>query len=326
MNTRRACETLLSAMQDRKPGRSRLSDPSESKSVRDYDFRRPQHLSGEQMRDIQRIHGSAVERMQKSLGRYFGVNLEVSFDGVEELTYGLLLEGLPEHTYAVVLDLSPMEERGLLLLDTQLCLAFVDRVLGGTGGAAPNARSLTAIDQAVAESAVDIVLHCLRDAWRDLCNVKLAIVERRNDLQQGHVMAVGEAMLVVSLTVSGELGEGQIRFCLPIASLKTAVESALQRAMGLRSSLERTQQLRAALRNRLDEATLPITAAVGSAEISVQDLLKLSDGDILRLDQETEDPIIILVGGRPAFLGKMGLRGRRKAVQVVERIDIAEGE
>lgn len=53
----------------------------------------------------------------------------------------------------------------------------------------------------------------------------------------------------------------------------------------------------------------------------LRNLMKLGAGDIVRLDQPAEGPVLLSIGGKPAFLARMGLRGRVKAVQIVERVE-----
>ena len=290
------------------------------RTVREYDFRRPQHLSAEQMRSMQHIHAAVAETLQNRLSRYFGVSIEVALESVEEMAYGLLLDGLAEHIYTNMLDLSPLEDKGLLILDTQLCLAFVDHILGGQCKTPPSARPLTAIDQVAVENAIEIILRCIRTGWKDYCDVKLTVVERRNDPHQVHYWAKSEPMLVASIVITGELGEGRLRLCMPVARLKASVDGLAQRTAALGANRERAKAIRLALLHSLERAALPVTASIGAVEIPIRNLMKLHVADVVRLDGPAESPITLEIGGRAAFRVKMGLKGRHKAVQIVERI------
>jgi len=312
-------EATSSPEEGAEPATGAPSEQKDEKIVRKYDFRRPQHLSADQMKEIQRVHVSAAAELAIGLARYFNAELEIRLEKAEELNYLLLIESLPEYTYANVLDVSPLKDKGLLLLDSPLCLALVDRVLGGAGTAAPEARALTAVDEAAVESPIQIILRSLQSAWSDFCAITMTIAERRNDVHHVQLHGPGEVMLVATLAASGDLGEGRIRICLPIASLKSAMDSAAQRAFAQQVSAEKAPVLRAALARSLGEVTLPLTAAIGKGDASIRNLINLHPGDILRIDRQAAEPIVLQVDGRPTFLARMGLQGRKKAVQIVER-------
>jgi len=300
--------------------------PAQTPAVRPYDFRRPQHLSADQMRCIQRIHISAAELIQNRLARELGLTLDVHLKAVEELAFALVIEAMPEHTHVNVLDLTPLEEKGLLMADARLCLGLVDRTLGGRGQSPDTPRTLTAIDRAALERPMETVLQCLRQAWQEVCPLKLAVAGRRSDRQQAHVLPLGEPVLSATLEMQGELTSGTIRLCLPMAGLKGALDGASQRAGAARASSQPPASIHGALRAALERVPLTLTALVGTVELPVRSLLALRPGDIVRLDQPADKPVQIRVGGRPALLGRMGLSGRRKAVQILKRVDPIEEE
>lgn len=291
--------------------------------VRVYDFRRPKHLSGEQVKNLHRAHAAAAEAIQSRLGRFLGVNLDVRLEGTEEIAYGLFADALQEHTYVNVLDLAPLHERGLLLLDSTLCLAFVDRVLGGQCKTAPKSRTLTAIDQAGAESSIESILRCLREAWKDVFPIKLAVLDRRTSPDQVQLIPRGDPVLAVTFLAKGECGEGRFRLCLPVNGLKAATGGA-QKTSAVKPTAEKASAMRANMLQSLEKATLPVMATVGTADVPLGAMMKMKVGDILRLDQAAEAPVLLKVGRRPAFWGKMGLRGRRKAIQLVDRVNQTE--
>jgi flagellar motor switch protein FliM len=290
------------------------------KAVRAYDFRRPKYLSAEQMKNLNRIHSGVADLIRERLTRFMGADVDVRMEGGEELAFGLLAESIPEHTYTVLLDLAPLQDRGLLLLDSRLCLAFVDRILGGRSKTPPAPGPLTPIDQAAVEGVIEMILRCFREGWKDFCPVKMAAVDRRPAFDQVPFVTAGEPVLTAALLLKGDLGEGRIQLCVPVSSLKAMVGGDSAR-LAVRPGPEKAASIRAALNLTLEQATLPITITVGTADVPLRNLVRLGVGDIVRLDQPADGPVLLSIGGRPAFLARMGLRGRAKAVQIVERLE-----
>ena len=194
-------------------------------SVRTYDFRRPQHLSAEQMKEMRRLHVGAATRLSNELSRKFSVDLKFDLEKIEEVTYALLVDGLPNHTSANILDISPIERQGLLLVDAALCLAFVERVLGGDGSILPEARALTTIDEVAAEGPTHEILRILQGVWGELCPLSMTVADRRNNIRRLTLHGPAEAMLVVTFASSGALGNAHARICFPIAPERSAFET-----------------------------------------------------------------------------------------------------
>jgi flagellar motor switch protein FliM len=306
--------------QEKTEAQAPAKDSTMKKTVRAYDFRRPKYLSAEQMKNLGRIHSDVADLIRERLTRFLGADVDVRMEGGEELSFGLMAEGIPEHTYTVLLDLAPLQDRGLLLLDSQLCLSFVDRILGGRSKTAPAPRSLTSIDQAAAESVIEMILRCFREGWKDFCPTKMAVVDRRPEFDQVQFVTTGEPVLAVALLLKGDLGEGRIRLCVPVGGLKAMVGGDSGRS-AVRPGPEKAAAIRAALNFTLEKASLPITVTVGAADVPLRNLMTLGVGDIVRLNQAAEGPVLLSIGGRPAFQARMGLRGRAKAVQIVERLE-----
>jgi len=293
---------------------------AQGKSVRPYDFRRPQHLSGDQMRSLQRLHKSAADYLQETLSRAYGTSVQIQLESVEELAFGLMREAVAQFTYSTVLDLQPLNIRGVLYVESQICLAFVDRVLGGFSASPPEPRALTAIDEVAIESVISLTLTCLEKQWQDFCEIKFKAVESRTDPELVQPWTASDAVLAVTFAVAGSMGEGKIRLCLPVARLKAAVDGVAIRSAALQASPERAAAIKHALMHSVERASLSIVASFDDVEVPIRNLSNLREGDVIRLDHPVDDPIMMNVGSRPTFLAKMGLRGRRKAVQLVTRV------
>lgn len=300
----------------RKPDKS----PEGEQSVRGYDFRRPRHLSAEQIRAIHGVHTGVAERIQASLERTLNVRIQAKLEKIEEVNRELLAESIPEYAYANVLSLSPIEDKGMILIESQICLAFVDRVLGGNGTYPAKARALTPIDEVAVEGVIGLLLRCVEEAWSGFCPIKPAVVERKTNARQASPMPTSEAALNSTFVISGDLGEGTVRLCLPVAGLKAALDGVSQRMLGMTVEPGRIAELRAAVVHSLGKASLPVKAMIGRGEAPIHSFVRLREGDVLRLDHPESAPVTVSVAGHSMFHAKLGLHGKKKAVQILERI------
>ena len=68
----------------------------------------------------------------------------------------------------------------------------------------------------------------------------------------------------------------------------------------------------------LTEVPIAVTVRLGSAKLTLGELLALGPGAVLGLEQEVEAPAEILVGSRVIALGQMVMVGKELGVRVLE--------
>ena len=86
------------------------------------------------------------------------------------------------------------------------------------------------------------------------------------------------------------------------------------------SKKEREPNELQALEQRVRTAELPLIAQLGTADISIQDFLNLTAGDVIELEQPIDNPIVISVGGLPKFLGQAGKVNKKIGIQILENL------
>jgi flagellar motor switch protein FliM len=59
---------------------------------------------------------------------------------------------------------------------------------------------------------------------------------------------------------------------------------------------------------------------LGNARVTLGDVMDLKEGDVLRLDTSVKQDAVVMVGDRPKFLGRPGLMGKRRAIQLTDPI------
>ena len=70
------------------------------------------------------------------------------------------------------------------------------------------------------------------------------------------------------------------------------------------------------LENRLRKTELGVSIVLGNTEITVKDFLNLKTGDIIVLDNDSENPLFAKVEGIPLFEGYAGQYKNRKVYKV----------
>ena len=71
----------------------------------------------------------------------------------------------------------------------------------------------------------------------------------------------------------------------------------------------------------LNPVEVPVSAKLGETNLSVDDFLRLSIGDIIKLDNLSSKPIKVMVQDREYYYAKPGTIGKKMGVTVLDIID-----
>jgi len=74
------------------------------------------------------------------------------------------------------------------------------------------------------------------------------------------------------------------------------------------------------LYDRLRRVSIPIIAYVGAKKITLQDLLELSEGDVMQLNKRTGDDFVVRIGDEYRYTAKPGIRQNHHAIQITKII------
>ena len=133
------------------------SGPSGAASVLDrsiklYDFRRPDRFSKEHIRAIQNIHETYARVTASSLSSYLRSPTTVSLSSIEQVVYDEYVHQLANPTLVNLVELQPLAGRIVVEMNMNIGLAMLDRITGGAGQVNVRRNELTDIEMALLRS------------------------------------------------------------------------------------------------------------------------------------------------------------------------------
>lgn len=309
-------ESLLSTVEETGAGKRKRE-----KRVLEYDFVRPNKLSGEQLRALQRMHEGIAQSLTMALSTYLRINLEVNIVSLGELTFEVFRNSLPNPTVINVLSLTPLPERALATMDMKLAFSLIDRMMGGPGKPLDKIRALTTIEQSLLDNVIRRFLDRIADGWTELVSFKAVVESREMDPQFVQVIPSSEMVLVSTFSISapGELEPGEMCLCIPFISIDTVMQRLGNRFRFAAMKREPSDGQRRHLARVINHSTLPVRTDLGTATVTLDELMRMKAGDIIVLDQRTSEQATGHVAGKLRFLGHPGRSGKKLAVRV-ERV------
>ena len=320
-------DQLLTAISSGDVETDDLSQPTESRKIKIYDFKRPDKFSKEQIRTVSIMHETFARLTTTALSAQLRSLVQVHVASVDQLTYEEFIRSIPNPTTLGVINMDPLKGSAILEVDPAITFAIIDRLFGGQGEGTKVTRDLTDIETTVMEGIIVRILGNMREAWSQVIDLRPRLGQIETNPQFAQIVPPSEMVVLVTLeTKVGEV-EGMMNFCIPYLTIEPIISKLS--AQYWYSSVRRgatTENLNI-LRDRLATIAVPMVVEVGAMELLVREVLALSVGDVVRLpESHINDHMALRVGDRKKFWCKPGQIGNKLAVQVTGRIEEIEAE
>jgi flagellar motor switch protein FliM len=291
--------------------------------VAPYDLTNQDRIIRGRMPTLEVINDNFCRLFRTSLSLSLRKTIDVISKGVQMMKFGEFVRTLPVPSSLQVFKMEPLRGHALLILDSKLVFTFVDMFLGGRGKSSfkVEGREFTTIESRLIRKVANLIFTDFEKAWNMVHPVSVRYV--RSEINPQFVGVVQPTDLVIMVPFGLELDQftGQIHFCIPysmVEPIKGKLYSGFQS-----DHLEIDHRWGERLMERIRSAEVEVVVELGRRNIMVQDLFKLTVGEVLSLGNEVTDFITARVEGVPKFLGRAGVVGTNKAFQVEERINIA---
>jgi len=292
--------------------------------IKEYDFRRPDKLSKEQMRTLHMIHENMMRLLTTTLSTRLRTVVDFEVASIEQLSYDEFTRSLPEPTIIGINELEPFSGQFLLEINPDIGFAIIDRLFGGFGEPLDRGRSFTDIEETVLKKVINWFLSTMPEAWENIIRVTPRLKELESNPQFTQIVPSNDMTIIITFSARIGESEGLINICLPYIMLEPIVPQLSAQQWFASSREEQTAQHLENLKTRVRKAPLELQVELGSTELTVSDLLYLQEGDVVRLDKLTDEMADIRIGRNIKYRGVMGNRHNHKAVKIMEVVEQEE--
>jgi flagellar motor switch protein FliM len=257
-----------------------------------YDFRRPDKFSKDQLRTLQMLHETFARLAGTGLSAYLRSQTNIDLISLEQIPYEEYLRSINQSVFTI-LSLPPLSGQAVLEVEFELIFTMLDRLLGGPGRA--------------------VQRNVLTDIERPLV--------RQTSAQ--FVQIAPPTDIVVNMLFEVRIGQarGAMSLCIPYLVLKPITAKLSAQKWFVNSSRKASGTSRRMLGHHVGQANVDCAIRLGKARLAVKDFLRLHPGDILRLDQKSEQDLTLLVSDMPKFEGRPALMGRKIVFNVTQPLE-----
>jgi len=293
--------------------------------IRDYDFRRPERISKDQMRALHTLHEHFARNFGASLSGYMRNIVEVRVAHAEQMTYSEFIAGLPNPTSFNLLSSDELEGQLCLEVSPLIIYPIIDRIMGGSNQDLfiPQ-RPMTLIEQRVMRTILERGMGPLADAWEGVRKMTFHLGEMESNPQIVQIVPPNEVVVVIVFEIKLTNRAGTMSLCIPFNVIEPFMEdlSAQNWFLAGRSSHDGVWSDRIA--ERLQGAKLEVTGVLAETTTTFAELRALEVGDLIMTSRSSSRPVVVYVEGRPKFFASIGEHRGQQALVI--RRPIRPGE
>jgi flagellar motor switch protein FliM len=249
----------------------------------DYDFRRPDKLSKDQLRTLSMLHDTFARGAGSAASAATRSSVGIEMISMEQIPYDEYLRSINSSVFAII-SLPPLTGQIVLEMESSLVLALIDRMLGGPGK--PIERSvLTDIERPLAKNLMSRILAALKQSWESVVVVSPTVDGLETSTQFVSIAPPNDIVLVILFEVKVGDVRTAMSLCIPYLVLKPITAKLSAQRWFSTTNRRQSVQARRLMTDQVTATEVDCTVVLGSTQMPFEELLALKSGDVLRLDQ-----------------------------------------
>jgi len=314
-------DALLSALSSGDLEPSDIEKDEENVKIKNYDFKRPQKFSKDVIRAVEVIHDNYARIVSNYLTAQLRSNVKVKIESVEQITYEEFIHSIPSTTVLNLFRMPPLDGQIILETNEEFVLRIFDVLAGGSGDKKPKFKELTDIEKNIIKHVNQEMISKLKLAWEDVMEVEPILDSIETNPALNQILAPNEPVALVTFSVDMFDTSLLINICIPYLSIEKVLDNLVIKNWFSTADNEQGEGVKVNINKTIKNVDVAMKAVLGETKISVNDFLNLFTGDIVTLDRSYDSTVDIYVEDELLFKAKPGLKGKNKAVQIIEYID-----
>ncbi|MCK9985096.1 MAG: flagellar motor switch protein FliM [Azoarcus sp.] len=282
--------------------------------VRPYNLATQERIVRGRMPTMELINERFARYLRIGLFNYMHRNAEVSVGPVKVQKYGEFVRNLVVPTNLNLILAKPLRGTGLIVFDPNLVFIIVDNMFGGDGRfhSRVEGRDFTPTEQRIIQGMLNVVFAEYTRAWAPVFKIEMEYVRSEMNSQFANIATPSE--IVISASFSLEFGGSQadMHICFPY-SMVEPIRDLLYSTMQS-DHLSQDNRWISLLSRQLQNADVELVCNLGSAEVTLRDIVNMRVGDVIPID--VPKVLEAEVDGSPVLEVSYGRQGTNYAIKV----------
>ncbi|MBI3591993.1 MAG: flagellar motor switch protein FliM [Nitrospirae bacterium] len=290
----------------------------EATGVKAYDFTGQEKIVRGRMPSLDIANERLARNFRLSLSAAIRHMVDVTNVNVNITKFYDFMRGIPFPSSINIFKMEPLRGFGLLVFDAPMIFSLIEYFFGGTGKGyyKPEGREFTPIEQKIIHKVVMMFFDDMEEAWKPVYPIKPIYVRSEMNPQFVTIVTPVDVVIRVEFVLEIEGKQCKAFLCIPYGSVEPIKEKLYSAFSADRDELDIKWLER--LNDSLKDIPVVLNGELGSAMLSVQDVLDMELGDIIMLNTRVEEDLNVLVEGVPKFKAKFGAYRGTKALKITK--------
>ncbi|MDZ4753696.1 MAG: flagellar motor switch protein FliM [Phycisphaerae bacterium] len=298
---------------------------NEKIEIKDYDFKRPERISKEQMRTLQTLHETFARNFGAAASGFLRAIVEVRVAQASQMSYAEFAASLPNPTSFSLVKGPPLSGAFCLEMSPLAVYPIIDRLLGGSGKElfVPQ-RPVTLIEQRLIQKILNRAMQVMSEAWSTVMPIEFELGEMESNPQLMQIVPPNEVVVVIQFEVKLGKRAGTMSFCIPYNTIEPIMDRLSAQTWAVPGHKEDSEKFGQRLVRELGGARMALEATLAETSMTVADLLSLEVGDLILTGKSAAEPVVLSVGGRPKFFATIGQNRGSRALRIARAVTAAD--
>lgn len=288
-------------------------DPK-SPTVAPYDLTNRDRIIRGQMPTLDAINEQIASMIGTGLGGRTRLNLKVTSTPATLLKLVDFNSLLAPPTIVGVIALGPGQGLALVALEPGLGDGLLAAALGDRKARVDDTgdtrHELTSVERMVLKRLLSLLTDAMARAWLPVLPLQPELIRFESDPRLAIIGPPNEAAILTTFEVTGTMS-GRIQLVIPFATVEPVKKSL---SSPPRANASSDSRFAARLCDEIALVPVELAVSLGTAVMSVRQVLELDVGDIITLDTDEGAPVTVWVEGRPKMQGQPRVVGGSHAV------------
>lgn len=289
--------------------------------ISNYDLTNQDRIVRGRMPTLEMINERFARYTRISLFNLLRKTADVGVGGIQVLKYGEYMHTLFVPTSLNLVKFKPLRGAGLVVLDAKLVFKLVDNFFGGMGRHAKiEGREFTPTELRVVQMVLAQTFIDMHEAWKAIMPLEFELINSEVNPSLANIVSPSEVVVVSKFHIDLDGGGGDLHITMPysmIEPIREVLDSGTQSDRG-----ESDERWVKALKEDIMSATVDLECDIAKRNISLRDIMELSEGDIIPVDFPPEH--VVTANGVPMFRASLGSSRGNMAYKIDTLIDVGQ--
>jgi flagellar motor switch protein FliM len=259
-------------------------NPAEAAGVRAYNLGTQERIVRGRMPTLELINERFARYLRIGMFNYMHRNAEISVGPIRVQKYSEFIRNLVVPTNLNLVMAKPLRGTALFVFDPNLVFLVVDNMFGGDGRfhSRVEGREFTATEQRIIQGLLGVVFADYGRSWKPVFDISFEYIRSEMNSQFANIATPSEIVISTSFTLEFGGATADMHICFPYSMIEPIRDLLYSTMQSDQVSSDR--RWISMLRKQLKGAEVELVAQLGTARITLGQILKLKVGDVVPIN------------------------------------------